>query len=139
MPTAAGRTDPTDDEILDWWEMYTDNWPITYIARRYDRPAAEVRRHLEELGVYDAPEQPSFLWDNLSDEDKKVALALARLDPDAVAHPRHLPFARSLPHVKPNVHKRVPMSGRQRANDALGGGLWAKAVRADLRRAGLLP
>ena len=157
----APLTNNTGDElVLDWWEAYDNGWSVGLIADRWLVPVRLVHVALNTLGVLDRDRtgqgghanERNGVADLVDGEyvqqvverpdrgELAIMAALAKLRPDCEGDNgsrRHLPWAASLPHVKPH-RARVPMSARQRGQDALAGG-WAKTIRRDLRHAGLIP
>jgi hypothetical protein len=119
---------PTDEEILDWWECYAQGLSLAQIAFRFGRRAGTIKRHFVELGI-------ALRIDDLDECERRIAAALARVDPSVYGH---VAYARSMQHTKP-VRKRIPQSKRQRRLDSLGGGVWTRVIRQDLKRAGLIP
>lgn len=155
----------TEDEVLDMWELYEDkSYSLDQVAALFDVSANIISRELRDLGVElrhgghggtrtksDVDTglvkiDPLDPFKGLDDEQRisfeHIMAALARIGdgklPGDSENRRHLPYARSLPHVKP-TRRRIPMSKHQRYMDRLGSGIWATVVRADLRRAGMMP
>lgn len=148
----------TEDEVLDIWELYEDkSYSLEQIAALFDVSAPLISRELHDLGVEmrkGGPRSDTTMateridpldpFKGLDDEQRisfeHIMAALARIGdgklPGDSESRRHLPYARSLPHVKP-TRRRVPMSKHQRYMDKLGSGKWAIIVRADLRRSGM--
>lgn len=137
-----------DDEVLEWWEAFDAGATVEEISLRFLRPARMVLAAFEDLGVLERfrreDESKSDMLNRLkrgdfSDAENRIMDALAKLAPDFDTKPMRstIPYARSLQHMTPK-RGAVVMSGRQRQQDKMVGGVWGLVVRADLKAAGLL-
>jgi hypothetical protein len=144
----------SDDEILEWWEAFDGGLSVQQIAIRWRRPIRQVRSELKDLGAFEhltrymlekeAAGDGDELIDRivagaLTDEEGAIAAALARINaPDEIPYHGSVRFARSMQHVKPGARGPVVQSARQRRLDKVSP-VWRRVIRADLKRAGLLP
>jgi hypothetical protein len=133
---------PTDDQVLDWWERFDSGVPIRRIAAETSGYGeGSIRKALEDLGVLESEILRRARKGRLTGQERAIRDALARIvvsGDDTKPDKTSVRFARSMEHVKP-MQRKVIQSARQRRLDAMGAGLWARVIRKDLRAAGLIP
>lgn len=152
----------TDDDVLDWWTAYDNGNHYINIARAANQSPTVIRRELDALGVWVGPvldkrveklkaaggsaEAIDLLLRHergeLTSEEQYLWGLVGRMGGGIASEGvegRQVAYARSMQHVKPNARSRYPMSERERGHSKLGWGAHRRAVRAELRSAGLLP
>jgi hypothetical protein len=128
-----------DEVVLGWWESYDAGREPRDIAWDAGVEPKIVTRELDALGVIEDPILRRARFGRSTDDELAIMASLARInDHDLPRQQREVQWAQSMQHTLPNKRAAVVQSARQRRQDRMGG-KWRAIVRADLRRAGLIP
>jgi hypothetical protein len=129
-----------DDAVLGWWEQYDAGREPEQIAQAAGVSPKVVTRELKALDVLEEPLLRRAKFGRLDAAEQAIMDALAKVGSadDTPWERREVPWARSMQHTTP---KRGPVvqSERQRRLDRMASSKWRAIVRADMRRAGLIP